>query len=124
SDPSQRCHKTSQRILAFLDPELVSHRDTHRRGDLRHDADIFVSKGCPYGLHILLNADRACGTYGAALPASHSVRLRQVFIERGRHLHLGTAEREIQDPQSLDLLAGPHTVAAEDTFIRIPDDTF
>ena len=82
-----------------LDAELISNRDTHR-GAICATTRIFLSaRAGPYRFHILLDADRAGGTYRAALSAAHAVSLCQILIKRRRHLHFGTAERKVQDTQ-------------------------
>ena len=73
-------------------------------------------------MDILLDRDRAGRTYDTALAAAHTVGLRHRPVKRRHHLHFRTAVGKIQNPQSLNLIAGSHAVAAENTFIRVADD--
>src|SRR5699024_2608804 len=93
------------------------------RRDLYHNAGVPIRQSQPYRMDILLDGDGAGRTYDTALAAAHTVGLSYRLIKGRHHLHLRTTEGKVQDTQSLDLLTGPHTVAAENTFIRIADDT-
>ena len=71
---------------------------------------------------VVLNRDRAGRTYRRALAAVHTVRIRDVLIERRGDHHLRTSVRKIDHTDILYLMAHTHTVAAEYTFAGISHD--
>ena len=69
-------------------------------------------------------ADGPGRAVNTALTAAYTVCFCQSLIKR-RHDHsVGTTESEAQDTQALDLAAGTDTVAAEDTFIGVTDQSW
>ena len=77
--------------------------------------------GRPRGADLIVNGDSAGGGHGGALAAAHALRLAQLFVKGRHHLQLAAPEGKVQNALSLQLLAHPHAVAAQDALVGVPE---
>ena len=107
---------------SFWKAESIAHRHTDRRSNLSHDAHIRICQSIPYRILVVLDADGAGRTEDTALSAVHTLGGSNLTV-KCRHNHgVRSTMRKSESAYALQFAADTHTVAAENTFVRIADN--
>ena len=115
-------HQLVQGVGAGLQAEGLAHRHPDRRGDLEHHPLLGVIQLPPRLADLIPDGDGAGGAGGGALTAADAVGLAELPVKGRAHHQVAAPVGEVQDAHALHLLAHPHTVAAQDALVGIPDD--
>ena len=104
---------------AFLEAVMVTNSYTNCRSDLCNHTDFRIRQSLPDFIRICMNGNRSGRTEYTALATVYALCFCNLFVECRHNHSFCSTECKSKCSDSLNLLAGTYTVAAEDTFIRI-----